>query len=289
MSLFLMGNSLLWMVSSQRKVGLCFQARRKVKVKTISELLSIFTEVVDSKLFNTNWGESLSYQPLSYTHFFSQKKKSRFFSIRVDIFLLILFQKHMVEQLSCFFPTSLPWKCSEHQHEAMSESWGVKPWALSTRDHTPSASLGASRDHLLHRLGYPRAGALRAPGKGAVGGGALPVVPMEMKPWKQEPPHPRVVPHHKDISRMGAASQEIRCNCGAVSLGILADGIGKGLCRGSRADVSDLLPWPARGQYKPQTRQKNLLVNMNSFWWLKKKLNPVFISCLKNYPKVPQN
>lgn len=55
-------------------------------------------------------------------------------------------------------------------------------------------------------------------------------------------------PTSEDTSQTGAASQEIRCNCWAGSLGILADGNGKLLCRGSRADVNDLLPWPAHGQ-----------------------------------------
>lgn len=157
------------MGNSQRKADLCFQARRKVKVKTISEFSrKLWTQ----KTFYRNWGQTLTYQSLSYTLFFSGKKKKSidFFCITVNIFLLIPFQKHMVEQLSCFFPTYLPWQCTEHQHKETADSRGVKPSSfIHAGSHSHGIPLGASRENLLHRLCYPWEGSFRVSGMGGVG------------------------------------------------------------------------------------------------------------------------
>lgn len=103
---------------------------------------------------NRNWGQTIIYQ--SPSCFAQEEKNLRFFCITVDIFLLIPFLKHMVEHLSCFFPTYLPWKCTEHKHEARADSWGVKPSSLiHSGSHFHCIPLGASRENLLHKLRYP--------------------------------------------------------------------------------------------------------------------------------------
>lgn len=136
------------------------------------------------KTFNRNWGQTLINRfPIPC---FSQEKSNNktliFFCIPVDIFPLILFQKHMVEQLSSFFWTYLPWKWTEHQHKAMADSWGVKP--SSFIHHSPTCT-----PWCLQRKPPPQAAlslgkSFRVPGKGGADGGGLPAGTMEMKLWK---------------------------------------------------------------------------------------------------------
>lgn len=235
------------MGNSQRKADLCFQARRKVKVKTISELSQ---KLWTQKTFYRNWGQTLTYQSLSYTLFFSGKKKKSidFFCITVNIFLLIPFQKHMVEQLSCFFPTYLPWKCIEHQHKVTADSRGVKPSSfIHAGSHSHGIPLSASRENLLHRLCYPWEGSFRVSGMGGVGGGGLPAVTMEMKPWKQEEPPGKCSTPEGHLTNGGGIPRNQVQLLGCF-LGNSGRGDGKWLCRGIRADGNDLLPWPAHGQ-----------------------------------------
>lgn len=114
--------------------------KKKVKVRQLVSCCQFSRKPWTQKTFNRKWGQTLTYQSPSYTLFFSWKRKSiDFFCITVDIFLLIPFQKHMMEQLSCFFPTYHGSALSTStRHQLTARGWNLP--ALSIQDHTPTAS-----------------------------------------------------------------------------------------------------------------------------------------------------
>lgn len=124
-----------------------------------------------------------------------KKKALFFFLLQLVFFLWFSSKKHMVEQLSSFFPTYLPRECSECWCEARADIWGAAifqlyPWqddtttailrALPQITRTPAPGL------CCLRRGW---GVLRFTWKRGADGSGLSAMTIEIKALKQEPPH----------------------------------------------------------------------------------------------------
>lgn len=143
MSLFLMDSSSL---NGELAKESCFQARRKVKVKTISELLSIFTEALDSKKTLTETGDKQLFinhhNYLSITFLFcSGGKKPQIFLYYSWYFPFDSISKTYGGTPFLFLPNLFTMEV--HWAQAWGNSWQLGGWnlpALSIQDHTSTAS-----------------------------------------------------------------------------------------------------------------------------------------------------